>query len=216
MKAPYYDRDGITILHGDAREIVPTLPRVGLVVTDPPYSSGRAETEFAATGNVAVILHEASAKANTMAVLGPASGRGIEFVRSSVRRLPHCRVLAWHRTYVNSPAAGPWRWDLVLIHIFGRGAFGRPNHSSLMVTKGTQALARELGHRAPVPVEVFKWIAEPFEGTILDPFMGSGTALLAAKELGRGAIGIDIEERYCEVAAKRLGQHLLFPAKHAS
>lgn len=206
---PYYQQDGVTIYHGDSREILPSIPTVGLVATDPPYSSNRPEGEFAATGNIAVILHEASAKAETMAVFGTSSGRGIEFIRSSVRRLPHCRVLAWNRRYVNSAAAGPWRWDLVLIHVFGKGAFGRPQQSSLLTTDGTQRLAKQTGHKAPVPVEVFQWIAHPFTGAVLDPFMGSGSSLLAARALGREAIGIEINERYCEIAATRLSQGVL-------
>lgn len=204
---PYYDEGGITIYHGDCREVLPSLPDVDVVVTDPPYSVGRSEGEFASSGNIAVSLHLASEKAPTMIVFGTSSGRGIEFVRSSVRALPHCRVLTWHRRYVNSPAAGPWRWDLVLIHVFGKGAFGRPAESSLIQTDGTQALAKETGHKAPVPVEVMMKLYRPFApGVLLDPFMGSGSSLLAARAAGGRAIGIEIEERYCEIAAQRLAQ----------
>ncbi len=207
---PYYEHDGIQIFHGDCREILPQLPRVGLVATDPPYSSGRAESEFAATGNVAVSLHLASEKCETMAVFGTCSGRGIEFLRSSIRSLQHCRVLVWNRSYVNSPAAGPWRWDIVLIHIFGKGAFGRPERSSLITTDGTMALAKETGHRSPVPIEVFEHVIDPVPSdVVLDPFMGSGSSLLASVRCGRRAIGIEMEERYCETAALRLSQEVL-------
>ncbi len=211
---PYYEQDGITIYHGDCREVLENgLPPVDLVITDPPYSVGRPEAEFCASGNIAVALHLASRKVPTLMVFGTSSGRGFEFIRSSIRALPHCRTLVWHRTYVSSPAAGPWRWDLVMIHVFGKGAFGRPLASSLIETNGTQALAREVGHRAPVPVEVAAWLYAPFAPVcVLDPFMGSGTVLLAAKAAGGRAIGIEIEERYCEIAARRLSQGVLFSA----
>lgn len=204
---PYYERDGITIYNCDCRQILPGLPRVDVVITDPPYSAGRSEHEFAATGNIAVCLHLASEKAPTMIVFGTSSGRGIEFTRSSIRALPHCRVLCWQRSYVNSPAAGPWRWDLVLIHVFGKGAFGRPEQSSLIQTNGTQALAIETGHPSPVPIEVMHRLYAPFApGLLLDPFCGSGSSLLAARALGGQAIGIDANEGHCEIAAKRLSQ----------
>lgn len=210
---PYYEQDGITIYHGDCRDLLAGLPRVDVVITDPPYSVGRAEAEFAASGNIAVSLHLASTKASTMLVFGTSSGRGAEFLRSSIRALPHCRTLAWHRRYVNSPAAGPWRWDLVLIYAFGKAAFGRPLTSSLLQTDGTKTLAKEMKHRSPVPIQVFEWLYQPFAtGLLLDPFMGTGTSLMAAKRLGGSAIGIEIEERYCEIAANRLSQGLLWAA----
>src|SRR6266404_5081360 len=207
---PYYEHDGIQIYCADCRDVIPTLEPCDLIVTDPPYSVGRSETEFSASGNIAVALHLASEKAPVMAVFGTSSGRGYEFVRSSIRALPHCRTLVWKRSYVNSPAAGPWRWDLVMIHIFGRGAFGRPLESSLIETDGTQSLAIELGHRSPVPREVMEKVIKPFAPcTVLDPFCGSGSSLIAASLWKCKAIGIEIEEKYCEIAAKRLSQEVL-------
>lgn len=209
---PYYEHGGVTIYHGDARDVLPLLgPRDwGLVLTDPPYSTGRSEAEFCASGNVACILDAASRLAPSLAVFSTSSGRGFEFVRSSVRALPHCRTLTWARTYTNSPAAGPWRWDTVFIHVFGKGAFGRPERSSLIVTDGTQALAKETGHKAPVPVAVMRHVADPFmPGLLLDPFCGSGASLLAAAAAGGTAVGIEINEAYCEIAAKRLAQEVM-------
>ena len=71
---------------------------------------------------------------------------------------------------------------------------------------------RPLGHPCPRPLNGMKYLVECFcppSGLVVDPFMGSGTTLVAAKDLGRRAIGIEIEERYCEIAAKRLAQEVL-------
>lgn len=66
-------------------------------------------------------------------------------------------------------------------------------------------------HIAQKPIEVMRWLAQmcPPGGTILDPFMGSGVTLRAAKDVGCRAIGVDVDERYCEIAANRLAQGVL-------
>jgi len=74
------------------------------------------------------------------------------------------------------------------------------------------AISDGAGHPCPKPVALFRWLTDQLSDaneTILDPFMGSGTTLRAAKDLGRKAIGIEIEERYCEIAAKRMAQTVM-------
>jgi DNA modification methylase len=100
-------------------------------------------------------------------------------------------------------------WEPVFLYgIQGRRDLPRRYDVLTVPTQNASAF----DHPAPKPVSLFirliEWLAP--SGTVLDPFMGSGTTLRAAKDIGRPAIGIEISERYCEVAAKRLAQEVLF------
>jgi DNA modification methylase len=83
---------------------------------------------------------------------------------------------------------------------------GQPYKIPDSVIRINREMRREHEHPAPFPLEFAKFWLHAFDGNILDPFMGSGTTLRAAKDLGRKAIGIEIEERYCEIAAKRCNE----------
>lgn len=211
---PYYERDGVTIYHGDCREILPALAPVDLVLTDPPYAIGGARSEWKVTASVGTGIHYAAkkvVKGGAMLCFTTTSGRGIEYTMGAVgNALRFNRLLIWHKAFVRSRVAGPWRWDLVAICAFGRASFGRPEHSSLIQTNGDASRApQDTGHPAEVPVGVARWLYEPFDAqTVLDPFMGSGSLLLPAAQAGRRAIGIEIDEAHCAQTVQRLQQEV--------
>jgi DNA modification methylase len=210
--APYYDDGQVTIYHGDCRDVLPTIERVGLVLTDPPYALSAGQAEWRVTASVAIGLHEAAKrviKGGAMLVFSTSSGRGVEYTLGAVNgKLPLNRILTWHKTDTHTRAAGPFNWDTVTILGFGRCTFDRPDRSSVFASVATYA--KESGHRAELPEGIADWLYAPFAPhAVLDPFMGTGRLLEPAARAGHRAIGIEIEERYCEIAAKRLEQSVL-------
>ena len=205
---PYYEHAGITIYHGDCREILPHLPPVDLVLTDPPYGvdleyASYVDTEenwFALMNDVIPMLRRV--------------GKMVIFPSCQIKRLGwfygnHAPdwIIAWHK---GSPghvsAIGFNDWEPLLV--YGRTK-GLSMHDFLSVPNDEKMGA--YGHPCPKPLRWATWLirrACPDDGTVLEPFMGSGTTLRAAKDLGRKAIGIEIEEKYCEIAAKRLSQEV--------
>lgn len=125
--------------------------------------------------------------------------RGIGVWNKGEGTRPRLGALRSQAEYVVWGTAGP--------HNDKRNPIALPGVFSISTVQGD-----EKQHIAQKPVEVMRWLGQmcPPGGTILDPFMGSGTTLRAAKDLGLKAIGIDVDERYCEMAAKRFGQSTIF------
>lgn len=191
---PYYQDDAVTIYHGDARELVPDL-RADAVVTDPPYPNNAGHfTE--AVGLAREVLS------------APTWKQAIVFwseLETPPVPLPLVGVHIWHRNNVNGRPYEP------AYHFEQKGEKRRSevlSHPAIFNGAGPGCL-EYLGHPTQKPVALMRRLLEKTHGTILDPFMGSGTTLRAAKDLGRKAIGIEIEERYCEIAARRMGQEVL-------
>lgn len=205
---PYYEHGGITIFHGDCRTILPTLPKVDLVLTDPPYgmdyqSARRTEWQ------------------RKPKIQGDSSFPLWVFdFKPSVAMFLCCR---WDNLYELPKPKSFIVWDKCR-HGMGdlEGEFGRqweaiafypgPEHRftrrPIDIIRVPCLSPSELVHPNEKPPEIWTTILNSHEGTILDPFMGSGTTLRAAKDLGRKAIGIEICEKYCEIAARRLSQEV--------
>jgi DNA modification methylase len=219
---PYYSHAGIQIFHGDCREVLPGL-EYDVLVTDPPYGVNLGEhgaanekrSQFLAKGRYA--SYEDTPE-NFRAVVIPAIA---EALANCKRGAVFCAGKnIWDFPRANSvggvflPAAcGRNDWGFAsMAHCLFYGIAPALERGSKATAISSSEPAEKNGHPCPKPDGWMRWVVvlASLEGElVLDPFMGSGTTLRAAKDLGRRAIGIEIEERYCEIAAKRLSQEVL-------
>ena len=224
---PYYDHAGITIYNSDCRDILPTLApgSVDLVLTDPPYGEQtHAGARGGAGDSILVDFNATSADElrNTMAAL-PSGRWWVSFMEWQ-----HAAALHRHP---------PLGWDFIRLGVWVKPN-GAPQFTGDRPGMGYESIVTcwsgsgrshwngggrhgvyqfntamgGSGHQTEKPLDLIAELVRLFSDPadlILDPFMGSGTTLVAAKQLGRRAIGIEIEERYCEIAVKRLAQSVM-------
>ena len=210
---PYYQHAGITIYHGDCREILPTLGRVDAVITDPPYGIGH-KSNWGSTWMNTVIAGDHDTTVRDGIVQWSRDLPGVYFGTWKTPPVDGCvGCVVWDKgpAFGMGDLAFPWKASFELAYIRGRGWSAENRGEGVLrgpVMVSWESRGRSHPHQKPT------WLLCHFiqriAGTILDPFMGSGTTLVAAKQLGRRAIGIEIEEKYCEIAAKRLSQEVLF------
>ena len=214
---PYYEQDGIAIYHGDCREILPQLTeKVDLVLTDPPYGialSNHARGKERRTSPFTI----AGDKDNTIGIAAleeiAAHSWPVVVFASAMKPWPGTwrQYLVWDKGPAVGGGGDPatcWKqtWELLQIARTGR-LIGPRDQAVLKCWIGPQDAAL---HPAQKPVALLIYLLNKTGAqSILDPFMGSGSTLVAAKKLGRRCIGIEIEERYCEIAVKRLAQSVM-------
>lgn len=211
---PYYDHAGITIYHGDSLEMMPklTVTKDDLLLTDPPYGidychGKRKGGVGLGTDGVAIV------------------GDNEPFDPTHLLELPCGKVLWGANHYANKlpTSKGWWIWDKrdgtpsndqsdceIAWTDFGTTArlFSRKWNGAY---RGGSDQKQSRYHPSQKPLDLLVWciMQAPYIGVVLDFYCGSGTSLVAAKHLGRRAIGIEIEERYCEITVKRLSQEVL-------
>jgi site-specific DNA-methyltransferase (adenine-specific) len=211
---PYYEHAGITIYHADCRDVLPLLPPVDLVLTDPPYGIGWSRG--AGTGGAKShdgIQGDEDTSARDAVLAWFSNTPGIVF-GSFYAPYPASlkQVLIWKKPS-DSGVVGSvtgFRRDAEPIFLVGPWPQRHVRWSSVLVsTGGMGAIAATTGHPHTKPIPLLSSLLRYSEAkSVCDPFMGSGSTLRAAKDLGLSAIGVEIEESYCEIAAKRLGQEV--------
>jgi DNA modification methylase len=209
---PYYEDDHVTIYHGDCRELIPALT-FDVVVTDPPYGMNLQSGRGGKLGSLKVANdHDTTVRDFVLAKAGRWPHVDVwALVDRAPRRVSDGPLLGQRRPYGMGDLSMPWKPTVEEIYVLGKGFVG--HRGSCVLRYNAPAPAADQGRLHPTekPVDLMRdLIGKCPPGVILDPFMGSGTTLRAAKDLGRKAIGIEIDERYCEIAARRMGQEVLF------
>jgi len=225
---PYYKHAGIVIYHGDCREVLPQL-RTESIITDPIWPNSVFEGI-----NPRELLTQALANASAeRVVIHLGCDSDPRFLCSVPDRWPFIRV-CW-LDYARPSYKGRILYGSDVAYVFGDPPAPKPGAHLLpgktIAQRTGDNVQREIGgptseqknfsrqkilvdsnraHPCPRRIQHVQWLVKWFAGeSLIDPFMGSGTTLKAAKQLAIPAIGIEIEEKYCEIAAKRLSQEVL-------
>lgn len=233
---PFFERDGIVIYHANAKDIVSELPECDAVVTDPPYGiigkfgesdlygSRRMQFGFdqpeGVMDGVAEIVDVAASKAQALHLFCDPDHYGN--IAAQVRKHGFT-VKPWARLKKCPPPPMPGNWwpsafELAMYAYrpgawFGDESGKRKNVFECDGYRHSIRADEKVDHPTQKWLPMIEYIVTtivPEGGLCVDPFMGSGTTLVAAMRSGRRAIGIEVEERYCEIAANRLRQRVLF------
>lgn len=219
MSDPYYEDDHVRLFHGDCREITEWLA-ADVLVTDPPY--GMAYTGFGGRSGEPrrsrephEIVGDTDTRLRDDALRLWGERPAIIFGTWRVNRPTSTRQLVVWDKSANGPGMGaldlPWGPSHEEIYVIGRGFVGKRAGSVYRQRPFTSSDGIRPEHPTPKPTALMEQLVGHCPaGVVTDPFAGSGSTLIAARNIGRRSIGVEIEERYCEVIARRLDQGVLF------
>lgn len=213
MTAPYYQDEHVTLHHGDCLEVTEWLT-ADVLVTDPPYGIAwrKGQNNAAKSTAHAGIQNDGDTSTRDAALaLWGVTRAAIVFGSFRAPRPGDVRqTLIWQKP-IDAGVVGSttgYRTDTELIFLVGPHPRRKPSRSSVISTGGGVAAYRT-EHPHAKPTGLLEHLIGWLPGVVADPFAGSGSTLVAAKALGRRAIGVELDERYCEIAARRLSQDVL-------
>ena len=209
MISPYYQEENITIYNGDCLEVMKELPdkSIDLVLTDPPYGVDLKYSDYVDTESNWFDLFESIIpefkRIADVSILPSCQIKRLEYI---YKTFPPDWLICWYKGSAGTSGfLGFNDWEPLLVY----GKKKIYMHDYLAINNNEKM--GSYGHPCPKPIGWAKWFISRVtnEGdTILDPFLGSGTTARACKDLGRKCIGIEISQKYCDIAVKRLGQEV--------
>ena len=221
MTDPYYSDDHVTLWHGDCLELADLWTCADVLVTDPPYGVdweqrlGDARHVRQRTRVRHVVSGDGDTSLRDAAIAAWGDRPAIVFGSWRMARPAEVRsLLIWHKAGAFSgPLNAAFFTNHEEVYVIGEGwvRSSPPLRSVITTTEHRSSASREAGHPTPKPQQLMESLVGrcPEPWVVADPFAGSGSTLVAAKALGRKAIGVELEERYCEIAARRLAQDVL-------
>jgi len=216
----YYQDDMVTLYLGDCLTEHREWLDADVLVTDPPYGIAwkrGATTWYGKDGkpvrqNIETVAGDKTPEVRDAALYAWGNRPGIVFGSWRVARPENVQHrLIWHKIGRNpGPINAPWFSADEEIYIIGKGFSGRPHQTVYPTSENRATAPKSIGHPTPKPVPLMEQLINKCPGGVIaDPFAGSGATLLAARNQGRKSIGVELEERYCEVIARRLSQDIL-------
>lgn len=219
---PYYSQDGVEIYHGDCRDVLPQLPDAGLMLTDPPYGATYVSNTGGRRGKEPIGNDGTRISLRLYRQLAPTirATHVLWFTRWDAwpdvweilgQWLPIRGLLVWDKGTPGMGDLNHWGPSYELIASLGRGKTTGTRDQSVLKFAGVTHTERR--HPTEKPLALLQYLIGKMPlAPVIDPFCGSGATLHAARNVGLPAIGVETDERYCEEAAKRLGQGSLFAA----
>lgn len=236
---PYYQDELVTLYHGDCREVAGWLD-ADVLVTDPPYGrdwrsgSGMTNAEGRGQGSRphGGIAGDKDTTIRDRALSAWGDRRAVVFGDPLIAQPEGTRQALVYAKPIDAGIKGAragFRRNVEMVYLVGPWPVGVGGRSSVLTTSalvaGPRGLSARYEHPHAKPVDLIEGLLGvlfPFEGSqndaiakakrvvIADPFCGSGSSLVAARHRGHRAIGVEVDERYCEIAARRLAQYALF------
>ena len=220
----YYSDNYIKLYLGDCREQLAWLD-CDVLVTDPPYGiewthnsldwdkskRNDATARHKQLGGDIANDHDTSARDNVLTLWGDSRAAVVFGTWRKDRPANTQHRLIWQKLG-RYPGVSPYPWypNDEEIYLLGKGWVGKPTPTVISTEEHRGIHARTIGHPTPKPVGLMETLINKCPaGSIADPFAGSGSTLIAARNSKRMAIGIEIDESYCELIARRLSQDVL-------
>ena len=214
MPEIYYTDELVTLYRGDclSDEIAPHWLAADVLVTDPPYGIDWRPTTYGMASTREAIANDKTTAVRDQIIRLMGDKQSIVFGSSLLPPPDKTRqVLVWQKP-PNAGfmgAVGGFRRDWEAIYLLGKWPTQPATHSGVIQTRGSFN-DYQTGHPHSKPIALMEYLIDKCSaGVVADPFAGSGATLVAARTLGRRAVGVELEERYCEIIARRLSQDVL-------